>query len=203
MHKPPTPNSTIGTTYDTPRAIIISMIQPLCSTTKSTSPIMKYNAQWNSGVSRKKNKVVEWGILLPHNNKHKTSLLFQHPQTQQLRTWYLYFHSSSFIPSISHVLLRRYQKNIFRPSKNSSMTSQQKTPLLHCHSIASITQNIKFSIFINLQQTNALTHRHISCSTFCHFLFLATRIIFSSIRVSLKKMSTRFHPTYVTTPFYI
>ncbi len=152
---------------------------------------------------KEENKVIEWGILPPHNNKHKTSLLFRHPQSQQLRTWYLTFHSSSFIPSISHAFLRHCQKSIFRHCKNSSMASQQKKLLLCCHSIVSTTQNIEFSIFINLQQTNALTNRHINCSTYCHFCFWQQGSSFHPLGFHWKKLSTHFHPTYVTTPFFI
>jgi hypothetical protein len=84
----------------------------------------------------------------------------------------------------------------FCHNKNSSMASQQTSPFLHRHKISSTTQDTKIPIFINLQQTNTLTHIHINCPTFCHFLLSTTKVVSSSIRASLKKKrSTHFHPT--------
>lgn len=71
------------------------------------------------------------------------------------------------------------------------MASQQTSPFLCCHNISSTTQNIKIPIFINLQQTNTLTHVHINYPTFCHFLLSTTKVVSSSIRASLKK---NIHP---------
>ncbi len=94
---------------------------------------------------------------------------------------------------LSSDLTKKPSCNFFH-NKNSLLASQQTSPLFCCHNISSTTHNTKIPIFINLQQTNTLTHLHIKCPTFSHFLLSTTKVVSSSIKASLKK---KHPPTFI------
>ncbi len=131
--------------------------------------------------------------MMRHNSStpkiNTNNYLYSNITTLQPKTWYFVFCNPPFIHSISCPLLKICQKSIPLNSPwlefiNGIATNNSTLPQSQHNFNNTKPQNFQTSLTCNKKTP---TRRHINCQTFFHYLLLATRIAFSSIKVSLEK----------------